>query len=502
MDSNSIEFTEQKLQECLTSIYASSRAATEINGFESKLESLKSIRQTLITGENISATNLDQMISEKQVIKGFLEVITHISSTSSKKAIESTTKWTEMLSGFNTTLRTEIQKTFSSTEESIKQLRDTKMDVSEKEELDKQIEAYKELITKSYKANSIALSESTNTAMSYLSRKVETMINENNPNKVAQEVEAIMDEKIKEQLRELKEENQLALDATSEKFDGLSRAVVTSVTSLIHNTISPTNIQSLIASLPEFELLKNGSTNLAQVSDHQAEQSVPSFDAIKESIASLTSELVELKQSNQQTKAVVDTMRSQILPKAANPSEFDHQIAVKRMEEMERNVSVIHNNIKMIETIVKVKASEYDDGQNGSNKRARVDTDGNSVNHDQYMTAIAEVESKHQKLLDFIVQCKDTVLDDEFSSRLEAVVAKIEQVLLNHERFIHFLVDPFAASRNEKVSIATDAVPEGTLSPAMIDAISKLVKKTAEEVSLPLEKKIKLLEEKLQAKSL
>lgn len=43
------------------SIYASSRAATEINGFESKLESLKSIRQTLITGENISPTNLDQM---------------------------------------------------------------------------------------------------------------------------------------------------------------------------------------------------------------------------------------------------------------------------------------------------------------------------------------------------------------------------------------------------------------------------------------------------------
>lgn len=72
----------------------------------------------------------------------------------------------------------------------------------------------------------------------------------------------------------------------------------------------------------------------------------------------------------------------------------------------------------------------------------------------------------------------------------------------NHERFIHFLVDPFAASRNETVSIATNAVPEGTLSPAMIDAISKLVKKTAEEVALPLEQKIKLLEEKLQAKSL
>ncbi|KAI8080323.1 hypothetical protein BDF21DRAFT_339993 [Thamnidium elegans] len=440
-------------------------------------------------------------VSEKRVIKGFLDVITHISSASSKKAIEATTQWTETVNKLSADLRTEFQKTISSTEVSIKELRATKMNISDKDELNKQIEVFKEQIVKSFKTNISNLTETNKNALAYLSNKLETMMSENDFSKIANDVEARLDTKMTRRLQEIEEENQKSIDATSEKFDGLSKAVVTSVTSLIHKTISPTNIQNLIASLPENEISRKSAANLAQVSVQQAEQSLSNFDAIKQSIANLTSELVELKQSNQQTKAVVDTMRSQILPGVANPSEFDHQIAVKRMEEMERNVSVIHNNIKMIETMVKVRTSENSSVQNSNNKRARIDIDGNSVNHDQYMTAIADVEAKHQKLVDFIVQCKDTILDDAFHNRLETVVAKMEQVLLNHERFIHFLVDPFAASRNETVSIATDTVPEGTLSPAMIDAISKLVKTTAEELALPLENKIKLLEEKLQAKS-
>lgn len=368
-------------------------------------------------------------VSEEQVIKGFLEVITHISSASSKQAIEATKKWSETLEAFVTSLREEIQSKLSSAEGSIKELRDTKMDVSEKDELKEQIEVFKEQILKSFKENLVNLSDSSQNALSFLTAKVETMLSKTDPNKVAKEVEAVLNEKIKLQMQAIKDDQKKALDSTSEKIDGLSKSIVSSVTGLIHKTISPTNIQSLIASLPEYEVLRNGNANVAQISGPQAGQSLPNFDAIKQSIASLTNELVELKQSSQQTKAVVDTMRSQILPKVTYPSEFDHQVAVKRMEEMERNVSVIHNNIKMIETIVKVKASES--GDSGiSNKRARIDIDGNSVNHDQYMDAIANVELKHQKLLDFIVQSRDTVLDEEFQSRLEAVVTKIEQVLL------------------------------------------------------------------------
>lgn len=72
----------------------------------------------------------------------------------------------------------------------------------------------------------------------------------------------------------------------------------------------------------------------------------------------------------------------------------------------------------------------------------------------------------------------------------------------NHEHFISYLINPFETTKNlRKAAISNEAVPEGTLDPAMTLAISDLVKKTAEEISLPLQKKIKLLEEKLEARS-
>ena len=65
------------------------------------------------------------------------------------------------------------------------------------------------------------------------------------------------------------------------------------------------------------------------------------------------------------------------------------------------------------------------------------------------------------------------------------------------------MIDPFTTTKTlQNATIDTEnVVPEDTLSPAMIDAISQLVKQTAEQVALPLEKKIKLLEDKLSARS-
>lgn len=79
----------------------------------------------------------------------------------------------------------------------------------------------------------------------------------------------------------------------------------------------------------------------------------------------------------------------------------------------------------------------------------------------------------------------------------------------NHETFISYIIDPFSTSKR---TLAIPAEPLSSpaetsasndfssLNPAMLDAISQLVKKTAEELSLPLQKKIKLLEEKLETR--
>ncbi len=47
------------------SIHESSRIATEISSLDSKLASLTAIKQTLITGDNISTSNLDQLSKYK-----------------------------------------------------------------------------------------------------------------------------------------------------------------------------------------------------------------------------------------------------------------------------------------------------------------------------------------------------------------------------------------------------------------------------------------------------
>jgi len=67
------------------------------------------------------------------------------------------------------------------------------------------------------------------------------------------------------------------------------------------------------------------------------------------------------------------------------------------------------------------------------------------------------------------------------------------------------LTDPFTTSKTLKAR-ETASIPQSTaqpsseLNPAMLDAISLLVKQTAEEISLPLKEKIKALEDKLNAR--
>lgn len=74
----------------------------------------------------------------------------------------------------------------------------------------------------------------------------------------------------------------------------------------------------------------------------------------------------------------------------------------------------------------------------------------------------------------------------------------------NHQTFIAFLTDPFTTSKTiktkESASIPQSTSPQPSLHPAMLDAITLLVKQTAEEYSLPLKEKIRALEDKLNAR--
>lgn len=375
--------------------------------------------------------------SEKQVIKGFMEVITHVSKTTSSRGEEVTAKFTGVLKSFSDSLRKEFTAHMTKNETAITELQNTKMNRSEKEAITQHINEFKASMTEVQKNSIQKMAVDSAGLFRTITDKIGLLCKQFDPAKVAATVEEQvmkrMDEKLKQELQELHDETQKAINTTNEKVGAIPATITNAVKKLINDNISPANMQKLILALPEFQALKNVGVHVSASTEIDP-QNLPNFEAIKESIARLTAELVELKQSSNQTRTIVDTIRTQSVGSTnTNLEEFDHIVAVKRMEEMEREVSVIHNNIKMIETLVNVKSKTEDDQQvTSGNKRARTEAISISPESDnsEILSLLNEVENKHQKLLDFILQCKDTVLDDSFPSRLEAAMVKIEQVLM------------------------------------------------------------------------
>ncbi|KAG2194465.1 hypothetical protein INT47_003833 [Mucor saturninus] len=525
--------SEAQLHECLTSIYDASRAAAEMSGLESKLDSLTSIRKTLISGDNISPGNLEQMDktiedlqakiadkrkeineAEQKVVTGFIRVITNVSGTTMSVGEDIVARCSAALKTFSETLHQEFRSTALRTEAALNELRENKMDITDRKTLQHNMEEFQAHITKTQKENVQEMRADSAGLFTTITEKIGLLCRQFDPVKVAatveEEVFAKLDDKIQAQLREFSHETERAIGATNEKVGNIPGTITNAVKQLISDNISPGNMQRLIQGLPEYQAMKEAGAQLAANNNSNASididpQHLPNFEAIKESVGRLSHDLVEVKQCTQQLRETVDLLRTQRVGPitAIEPGKFDFLVAVKRMEEMEREMSVIHNNVKMMETLVTVKstaAATTDEQQMVvGHKRARIEGMSSDNANTEILAMLNEVESKHQKLLDFILQCKDTVLDDLFPSRLEAAMVKIEQVLMNHESFIRFLVDPFAAAQQK--TLVPQQVPEGMLSPAMIDAISQLVQKTTQESTEPLEKKIKLLEEKLNSRS-
>ncbi|KAG1251832.1 hypothetical protein G6F68_012076 [Rhizopus microsporus] len=223
--------------------------------------------------------------------------------------------------------------------------------------------------------------------------------------------------------------------------------------------------------------------------------------SVKEMAVSMNKDMVLLKQKLEETRSIVDSMRSQGFNANDQVNVTDQNAALTNMQNIERQVTVMHNNIKMIETALNTKNNSTEASSLTPRKRARTDLDGETVIDDEDIKLrLEEIESKHQKLLDFILQCKDNVLDDMFPTRLEAAMKKIERILINHETFIAFIIDPFSTKKKREELPMTSLSEDKYLNPAMIDCIQQLIKKTTEEAVAPLHKQIKELQEQLNKK--
>lgn len=371
-------------------------------------------------------------VSEKEVIEGFLKVIAYVASKSSKSAVDTTSQWNEKFNKFTASFTSELKSGLERTEKSVQELRTSKLDASCKEELNQKMTHLQETIIDKYRGFLDEFSKGANQMISESAKKVDDFVSAYDSKVIYEKIKGTLDQKIKQQLEKI-DRNKIETQDLRKEFEAQVQDLLEQVKQLVQTNVGPEAIGKFIGQMPEYQVVKEAAEKIQSA---PPTESLTNVEAIKKSITYLTSELTEVKQNYQETKVVLDTLRTQGLGRSVDPREFNQDVALRRMEHIEKEVQVIYNHIQFIETTIKVKASQVEEereerrGTDGSNKRARIDLDGHSVNHDQCAVAISHLQAQHQKLLDFILQSKDTVLDESFQQRLEAVVAKIEQVLM------------------------------------------------------------------------
>ncbi|KAI8087738.1 uncharacterized protein B0P05DRAFT_584957 [Gilbertella persicaria] len=529
------EFTGTKLQLCLQSIYDCTRTSTELDALKNKLQSLSSIRQALSNDANRPVAALETMNntineleadiekktqniknSEIAVIEGFQDIVSKVMSETDEKVTKVSEGIRRALEKFGKSITDQFNNKLSETEKGIELLKTEKLSVSEKEAITKIIDDFKSSVIETQRKTFSNITTQMTAQFQSASEKNDKLMKQFDIANVTHSVQAkvleSMDKKLKENLDQLKKENTQLIEKHQQSNITLSSKFAELITKQVHEQTNPDKLQKIISSLPEFqalltmqESLKNNPQGPALNANELAD-----FASLRESVSRLSKELNELKHRSSSTRAIVDVLKDAGVSRTESAKiDVDYKAAVKHMEEMEREVSLIYNNIKIMETVVSVKSKAVEEATGSkesteivSRKRPRLEgPDEEMVDQTALLARLAELENKHQKLLDFILQCKDTVLDDMFPTRLQATMKKIEQVLVNHETFIAYLIDPFTTTqrtRSTNFTLPEDTSSVNALHPSMLDAITQLVKKTAQEVSAPLRKKIKVLEDKLE----
>ena len=345
-----------------------------------------------------------------------------------------------LLEGVNHSLeefQTSISKQFESelvvVRCSIEALRKEK---ANKNETDKQLE---ELKTQIMAAQADAISrvmEGSTAFFKSMTMKLETVQRELNLTVVTEKVHDKVNERVEQKMKQEFDIVKRAAEEAAQSNLLTSEQIDAKVKEQLDQQLSPSIIQNIIKSLPEYELLQNVGGSQVEAARPAAE-SKANYESLKQSILSLSSQLTELKQYAETSRSHIDSIRSQntALVTTGEPS-FDSHAAIKRMESIEREITLLHANVKMMDTAMAVRVLEFgEETSQPGTKRARNETSQAVVVPDAseppsyLMARIESAETKHQKLLDFIVQCKDDVLHEMFAERLNKAMYKIEQVL-------------------------------------------------------------------------
>ncbi|KAI8641293.1 hypothetical protein BD408DRAFT_389254 [Parasitella parasitica] len=532
--SNGVEdhkaFIESKLKDSLVHIYDSTRIANEIKTVKTKLQSLLDIRNQLAKDTSNSVPDLrkkmnqtiddlqkemeknqaEMRTAEAQVNKGFQDILQFIMDKAGKDVATVKTSMAGTLSQFSNSLLKGFEQKIQDIKQHLLDIDALKMDRSEKNDIQATIDAFKTHIIDLQKTQLESvkmITEKQFAALSaHFSKRLEAVNSETITKQVQQQVMENIDSKFKQQIQTLEEANKEI--ATKGDSANISDTIAQSVKDQVKAHLTPDSLKTIISTLPEYQALQS----------FHPEQ-MPVSETIRKIITDLQQEVNDLKTQSHSTRALVNSLVDRNVSLTDKEAiHAQHLAALTHIEEMQKNIQLMHNNMKMMETVMSVQAKRMEDSAASSSelivsrKRARTDDDVDMVDqkeehsNERVLARVVEMEKRHQKLLDFILQFKDTVLDETFPDRLSGAFKKFQDIMLNHQTFIAYLVDPFSTSKTlrsrESASIPKQPSEQDipVLNPAMLDAITLLVKQTAEEISSPLKEKIKALEDKLNAR--
>ncbi|CAO3612392.1 unnamed protein product [Mucor fragilis] len=522
---NAKDFIEAKLKSSLVHIYDATRISNEIKDLENKYQTLQGFKLQLSKDGNANpapalanmSKKIDDMLrginkkkeemktAEAQVVIEFQEVMQYLMGHC-QDSLKTTQEFMRVALGkFGTSLTSGFEDSIAGIRKHLEEMDKSKLNASEKASILQTIDTFKSHIVELQKKQVNAIKNVTEQQYTQLVAHIDQRLQNVNAEALTAQVEKRvvdnLDGKFKQHLQEL-DKAQKALPSSQGNSEQMSDKIAQTVKAEMKNYLTPETLKSIISTLPEYQALQN-----------LRPEAAPLPDAVKTIMADLQQEVKDLQNKSFSTRTLVNNLVDRNLT-STEAMQVRQAAAVKHIEEMEKSIQLMHNNMKMMETVISVQVERMKEtnavSPSTSRKRPRVDDDLDMVDQQdensnrEVLRRIAEVESAHQKLLDFILQWKDTVLDDNFPEKLGNAFKKIEEVLLNHQTFIAFLTDPFTTSKTiktkESASIPQSTSPQPSLHPAMLDAITLLVKQTAEEYSLPLKEKIRALEDKLNAR--
>ncbi|KAF7727297.1 hypothetical protein EC973_007813 [Apophysomyces ossiformis] len=513
-------------------IYHAAHLVGESNVIERKLDTLVKIKNNLQRessstqgiakmNQSIDEANEELANKKKQLQEVESNALQELTDFVSKITSSTKSEMQEIKTGINLALRTYSQTTrtqhdneIAAINTSIESLRTEKMSINEKDSLTENMKQMKSGIMASYREEIGRLRLQNKSAFEELRDKMNELSSDAYVKQLTEQIgKSVIDNlhkhnTIKDIVAKLEH-----LNNEEQKNPRLTREQVVEI---VQQELKE-KLKDILAGQSEWQEIKSAvqkaEKSITEISQRLSAEGQGALDKkTREFVGQLSAQVAENNAKVAEMRSYIDAMRTRGLQ--LSTTEFEQirgTAAIKRVQEMEKDLAVLKNKATFEKTMYEHKYSQLqqqldelknsgiDSEQNAPNrKRKRLDEDTmTEAAKESLHGRLASLEEKYQQLVDFVFQFRNTILNPSFPKRLADGIENLQDTLRNHEQFIAFLVDPIAATANRDITVSQGKSNVSPLSLAMLQAIEARAMNTANEATKALTKKVTQLEEQL-----